>query len=48
MLSEEGGEYSDFCDENIYSLCDGPCAACDAEEDHQSAILHKGAKTVKT
>ncbi len=30
MLNEEGGEYSDFCDEN--SSCDGPCASCDSEE----------------
>jgi hypothetical protein len=33
MLNEEGGECSDFCDENIDSLCDGPCASCESEED---------------
>jgi hypothetical protein len=34
MLSEEGGEYSDICEENIDSLCNGPCASCDSEEDY--------------
>ncbi len=31
---EEGGDYSDIPLENIDSLCDGPCAACDSEEDY--------------
>jgi hypothetical protein len=34
MLNKEGGECSDFCDEDIDLLCDGPCAACDSEEDY--------------
>ncbi len=34
MLKEEVGECSDFCDKNIDSLCNGPCASCDSEEDY--------------
>ncbi len=34
MLSKAGGDYSDILRENIDSLCDGPCAPCDSENDY--------------
>jgi hypothetical protein len=34
MLNEEGGEFSDILIENIDSLCDKQCVACDAEEEY--------------
>jgi hypothetical protein len=34
MLNEEGGEFCDILIENIDSLCDKQCVACDAEEDY--------------
>jgi hypothetical protein len=34
MLNKEGGEFSDILIENIDSLCDKQCVACEAEEDY--------------
>ncbi len=34
MLNEKGGDYSDILIENIDSVCDTQCVACDAEEDY--------------
>jgi hypothetical protein len=52
MLNEEVGECSDFCETYIDSLCDGPCASCDSEEDYfklnpPKRNFTKNAKTVK-
>jgi hypothetical protein len=34
MLKEEGVEDIDIFSDNIHSLCDGPCASCDSENDY--------------
>ncbi len=34
MLGEEGGEEYSDTEGEIDSLCDGPCASCDSEEDN--------------
>ncbi len=51
MLGKEGTEISNDIEGKIDSLCDGPCASCDSEEDYfklnpPSTTLHKNAKTV--
>jgi hypothetical protein len=34
MLGEAGGYIPNDSEDKIDSLCDGPCASCDAEEDY--------------
>jgi hypothetical protein len=34
MLKEEGVEDIEIFSDNIHSLCDGPCASCDSENDY--------------